>query len=128
MLLCNGCVFNLVPRVLSYAPYGLERHLGTRLLCIYARLRYFTLYAKSVRGCHCFQLHWNPLKYGHQWAKKKWPYYRGRLKFHDMKAVMTNTPYIALSFLEQPFSLINNRSEDIAYSNRKDYLKFSFSK
>ena len=30
-----------------------------------------------------------------------WPYYRGRLKFHDLMAVMTNlTPYSAFAFLE----------------------------
>ena len=30
---------------------------------------------------------------------------------------MTNTLYIAFAFLEQLFSLINNRNVDIAYSN-----------
>ena len=43
-----------------------------------------------------------------------WSYYRGRLKFHDLMAVVTNTPYIAFTVL---FSLINNRNVDIAYSN-----------
>ena len=46
-----------------------------------------------------------------------WPYYRGRLKFHDSRAIMTNTLYIAFAFLEQMFSLINNQNVDIAYSN-----------
>ena len=27
-----------------------------------------------------------------------WSYYRGRLKFHDLTALMTNTPYIAFAF------------------------------
>ena len=47
------------------------------------------------------------------------PFHRGRLKFHDLRAVMTNTLYIAFVFLEQQllFSLINNQNVDIAYSN-----------
>ena len=44
-------------------------------------------------------------------------YYRGWLKFHDLRAVMTNTPYITFVFLEQLFSLINNPNVDIVYSN-----------
>ena len=47
-------------------------------------------------------------------GQKNWPYYQGRLKFHDLRAVMTNTPYIAFTVL---FSLINNQNVDIAYSN-----------
>ena len=43
-----------------------------------------------------------------------WPYYQGRLKFNDLRSVMTNTPYITFTVL---FSLINNRNVDIAYSN-----------
>ena len=35
----------------------------------------------------------------------------------SVRAVMTNTPYIAFAFLEQLISLINNRNVDIAYSN-----------
>ena len=42
-----------------------------------------------------------------------WPYYRGRLEFHDLRALMTNTPYIAFAFLEQMLSLINNQNVDI---------------
>ena len=53
-----------------------------------------------------------------------WPYYRGRLKFHDLRAGMTNTPYIAFAFLEH--SLINNRNVDTAYKNRKKLLKIFF--
>ena len=30
-----------------------------------------------------------------------WPYYRGRLKFCDLRAIMTNTPHIAFTLLEQ---------------------------
>ena len=45
------------------------------------------------------------------------PFHQGRLKFHDLRAVMTNTLYIAFVFLEQLFSLINNQNEDMAYSN-----------
>ena len=54
-----------------------------------------------------------------------WPYYRGRLKFHDLRAVMTNTPYSKFTFLEQLFSLIDNWNVDIVYSNRKKLLKIS---
>ena len=42
-----------------------------------------------------------------------WLYYQGRLKFWGLGAVMTNTPYIAFAFLEQLFSLINNRNVHI---------------
>ena len=28
-----------------------------------------------------------------QWVKKIWPYYCGRLKSHDLRSVMANTPY-----------------------------------
>ena len=41
--------------------------------------------------------------------------------------IMTNTPYIAFAFLEQLLSLINTQNVDIACSNWKNYLKFSFS-
>ena len=42
-----------------------------------------------------------------------WPYYRGRLKFHDLSQgpIMTNTPYIAFAFLEQLLYVINKQSE-----------------
>ena len=46
-----------------------------------------------------------------------WSYFRGRLKFHELRALMTNTPYIAFALLEQLLSLINNRNVDITYSN-----------
>lgn len=46
-----------------------------------------------------------------------WPCYRGRLKFHALRAVMTNTPNIAFAFLKQLFSFINNQKVDIAYTN-----------
>ena len=78
-------------------------------------------------------MRWNPFNTVTNGSKNlavltPWPYYRGRLKFHDLTAVMTNTPYIAVAFLEQLFSLINNRSVDIAYSNKKNYsLHFPFS-
>ena len=49
----------------------------------------------------------------------------GRLKFHDLRAVMSNTLYSKFAFLEQLFSLINNRNVDIAYSNRRKLLKIS---
>ena len=51
------------------------------------------------------------------------PYYRGRLKFHDLWVIMTNTPYSTFAYLEQLFSLINNRNVDIAYTRKK--LKIS---
>ena len=37
----------------------------------------------------------------------QWPYYWGRVKVHDLRAVTTNTPYIAFPLLEQLFSLTN---------------------
>ena len=46
-----------------------------------------------------------------------WPYYQGRLKFHDLWAIMTNTLYCAFAFLEQLLSLINNQNVDIVHSN-----------
>ena len=52
---------------------------------------------------------------------KGWRYYQGKLKFHDLRAVMTNRRYsIAFAFLEQLFALINNQNVDIAYSNWKN--------
>ena len=48
------------------------------------------------------------------------PYYRDRAKYHDLRAVMANTPYIASTLLEQLFSLINNQNVDIAHSNCKN--------
>ena len=59
-----------------------------------------------------------------------WPYYQGRLKFHELRAEMTNTRYSTFAFLEQLFSIINNWNVDIVYSIKKkikNYLKFSFS-
>ena len=46
-----------------------------------------------------------------------WPYYLGMVKFHDLSVVMKNTPYIALTLLEELFSVINNQNVDLAYSN-----------
>ena len=43
-----------------------------------------------------------------------WPHYQGRLKFNDLRSVMTNTPSITFTVL---FSLIKNRNVDIVYSN-----------
>ena len=54
-----------------------------------------------------------------------WPYYLGRLKFHDLRAIMSNTPYSNFAFLEQLFSLINNQNVDIPYSKRRKLLKIS---
>ena len=82
---------------------------------------------------------WNPVNtVTNGWKKLAvltgWPYYRGRLKFLDLMAVMTNlTPYSAFAFLEQLFSrLLNNWNVDIAYrqienKQKKNYLKFPFS-
>ena len=47
-----------------------------------------------------------------------WPW--DRVKYHDLRAVMANTPYIASTLLEQLFSLINNQNVDIAHSNCKN--------
>ena len=44
----------------------------------------------------------------------EWPYYQGKLKFHDLRAVITNTPHIAFTVL---FTVANNENVDIAYSN-----------
>ena len=60
-----------------------------------------------------------PRQYGHQWVKNIWPYYRGRLTFHDLK--YTVHPFV---FLEQLFPLKNNRNEDIAYIIEKTTLNF----
>ena len=46
-----------------------------------------------------------------------WPYYTGRLKFHELRSEMTNTLYSKFAFLEQLFSIINNWNVDIVYSN-----------
>ena len=46
-----------------------------------------------------------------------WPYYTGRLKFHELRSEMTNTLYSKFVFLEQLFSIINNWNVDIVYSN-----------
>ena len=43
-----------------------------------------------------------------------WPYYWRWLKFNDLRAAMTDTPYVTFTLL---FSLINKRNVDIAYSN-----------
>ena len=40
---------------------------------------------------------------------------------------MTTTLHITFTFLEQLFSLRKNLNVDVAYSNWKNYLKFSFS-
>ena len=49
---------------------------------------------------------------------KGWRYYWGKLKFYDLRAVMTNRQYsIAFAFFERLFALINNQNVDIAYSN-----------
>ena len=57
-----------------------------------------------------------------------WPYYRGRLKFHDLRAIMSNALYSKFAFLEQLFSLINNRNVDISRTViEENYLKFPFS-
>ena len=44
-----------------------------------------------------------------------WPYHWGRPKFYDLRALMTNIPYmyIAFTFLEQLFSLIINQNVNI---------------
>ena len=57
-----------------------------------------------------------------------WPYYQGRLKFHELRSEMTNTPYSTFAFLEQLFSIINNWNVDIVYSiknKKKKLLKIS---
>ena len=56
------------------------------------------------------QLIWSPMGPKNLAVLTGWPYYRGRLKFHDLRAVITNTLYSAFAFLEQLFSLINNQN------------------
>ena len=68
---------------------------------------------------------WSPMSQKNLAVLMGWPYYWGRLKFHDLRAVMSNTLYSKFAFLEQLFSLINNRNVDIAYSNRRKLLKIS---
>ena len=63
------------------------------------------------------QLIWSPMGPKNLAVLMGWPFHRGRLKFHDLRAIMTNTLYITFPFLEQLFSLINNQNVDIAYSN-----------
>ena len=58
---------------------------------------------------------WSPMGQKNLAVLTGWPYYWGRLKFYDLRAGMTNTPYIAFAFLEH--SLINNRNVDTAYKN-----------
>ena len=70
---------------------------------------------------HNMHVQWNPVNTVTNGSKKLavltgWPYFQGCLKFHDLRAVMTNTPYSAFAFFEQLFSLINNWNVDIAYS------------
>ena len=52
-----------------------------------------------------------------------WPYYPGRLKFHELRSEMTNTRYSTFAVLEQLFSIINNWNVDIVYSNLNFSLK-----
>ena len=65
---------------------------------------------------------WNPVStVTNGWKKlvvlTGWPYYRGRLKFLDLMAVMTNlTPYSAFAFLEQLHVLtITNKQLECRY-------------
>ena len=57
-----------------------------------------------------FKIQWNPVNMVTNGPKKFGPYYQDWLKFHDLRAVMTNTPYIAFTIL---FSLRNNRNVDV---------------
>ena len=42
---------------------------------------------------------------------KGWPYYRGRVRFRDLRAVMTNTPYMTFVLVVQLVLFnINNRN------------------
>ena len=68
---------------------------------------------------------WSPMGQKNLAVLTGWPYYRGRLKFHYLRAIMSNTLYSKFAFLEQLFSLINNRNVDISYSNRRKLLKIS---
>jgi len=68
---------------------------------------------------------WSPMGQNNLAVLTGWLYYRGRLKFHDLRAVMTNTPYSEFTFLQQLFSLTNYQTVDITYSSRKKLLKIS---
>ena len=68
---------------------------------------------------------WSPMGQKNLAVLTGWHYYRGRLKFHDLRAIMSNTLYSKFAFLEQLYSLINNRNVDITYSNRRKLLKIS---
>ena len=62
---------------------------------------------------------WNPVntvtngskKFGRVKTINGCQYYQGRLKFHDLRAVMTNTPYIKFALLEQLFCRIINQNK-----------------
>ena len=74
------------------------------------------------------ELQWDPVNTVTNGPKRLarlmgWPYYQGRLKFHDLRAVMTNKPYIAFSIV---LSLKNNLNVDIVYSNWKNLLNMFF--
>ena len=55
-------------------------------------------------------IQWNPFNavtMGQKiWPKNGWPYY---ISVQAQRVIMTNAPYNAFEFLEQLFSLINNR-------------------
>ena len=78
-------------------------------------------YARGAKHLTLARLYSGTLLIQSQMGKKNlailtgWSYYRGRLKSHDLKALMTNTPYIAFAFLEL-LSLINNQNVDITSS------------
>ena len=58
---------------------------------------------------------WSPIGKKYVAVLVGWPYYQGRLKIHDLRAIMTL--YCAFAFLEKLLSLINNQNVDIVYSN-----------
>lgn len=68
-----------------------------------------------------------PCSYGYRWTKTNQPYYRGRVKIHDQRAVEENISYS--HFLNNCFSLVNNwyvkllRKQLTLHSTHKTFLK-----
>ena len=72
----------------------------------------------------CYLYTVEPCWYGHQWVKKNWPcelgdhnYYRGRVKFHDLRPLWQIHHTLAFTLLEwQLFSLMNNQNVETVKS------------
>ena len=65
---------------------------------------------------------WSPMGQKKLAVLMGWPYYWDRLKFHDLRAAMTNTSNITFAFLKELFSLILSQPES-RYCIRKFLLE-----